>query len=137
MGSRPLVLLLLLVTCASIGAQCAGSAPKKFYWFNSVSGVTQWEEPSQWEFYGDDGKPYYLDDDGEKVYDKPDKYAWKELASDQHDGAKYYYNELTGATTWTPPEHLAWVQVNNPDYEKKPALQVEEEAEENGEAEED
>jgi hypothetical protein len=52
MTSRPLVLLLLLVTCAYIGAQCQGSAPKKFYWFNSVTGVTQWEEPPQWEYYG-------------------------------------------------------------------------------------
>eukprot|EP00884_Botryococcus_braunii_P017481 jgi/Botrbrau1/4416/Bobra.0348s0008.2 len=105
MGSRSLVFLLLLVSCVSIGAQCAGAKPKKFYWFNSVSGVTQWEEPPQWEFYGDDGKAYYLNEDGEKVYDKPDKYAWKELASDQHDGAKYYHNELTGVY---PPCLLAF-----------------------------
>jgi hypothetical protein len=48
------------------------------------------------DWHADDGKVYYLADDGEKVSEMPDKYAWKELVSDEHDGAKYYFNEKTG-----------------------------------------
>lgn len=48
------------------------------------------------ELGADDGKPYYFGDNGEIVSEKPEKFAWKELTSDSHDGAKYYYNEITG-----------------------------------------
>lgn len=93
---RLTVLLLCLVT--------AVVASDVFY-YNTVSGATQWERPAEMPLRDQDGRAYW-EVDGEARWVPPTGWAWEE--AHDPDGHVYYHNTVTGETSWHKPEAAAW-----------------------------
>ena len=85
-------------------------AAEKGFWFNNVTGVSQWERPDALGIETTvDGKAQrYWVVDGEPTWSAPTEYAWRQLVSPDGNGKVYFENTATGAVTWDRPAALAW-----------------------------
>ncbi|KAK3247336.1 hypothetical protein CYMTET_43157 [Cymbomonas tetramitiformis] len=81
------------------------------YWFNEVTGESQWENPAEgtWnELRDDHNRRYWFKPrTGEATYKQPVDAAWSEMRSDEHNRT-FYYNEVTEEITWSKPGALGW-----------------------------
>ena len=60
------------------------------FWYNTVSKVSQWQEPKKTVWHTDDGKVYYWDPETEKSsWDKPVALSWVKRTA--HDGTLYVF----------------------------------------------
>ncbi|RHY31664.1 hypothetical protein DYB32_003261 [Aphanomyces invadans] len=103
--------------------ETCGTDDANVYYYNVVSGVTQWEKPriqrpvlaplvDTWESaYTDQGDIYYYNAfTGESRWDNPQATpshdaitsGWEEIVDD--DGQRYYYNPSTGESAWEVPK---------------------------------
>ncbi|ETW07966.1 hypothetical protein H310_02352 [Aphanomyces invadans] len=103
--------------------ETCGTDDANVYYYNIVSGVTQWEKPriqrpvlaplvDTWESaYTDQGDIYYYNAfTGESRWDNPQATpshdavtpGWEEIVDDH--GQRYYYNPSTGESAWEVPK---------------------------------
>jgi len=84
------------------------------YWFNEVTGASQWEDPkeSSWNMLQDkEGRAYWFKPStGDSTYKQPIEAAWKQKVDQKKEKQVFYYNEVTEETTWMKPPELGWVQ---------------------------
>ena len=72
----------------------------KVYYYNEITGATQWEHPfggEEGEEEGEEGEEGGAAEEGSS--------AWV-TQIDPGTGKTYYYNEATGSTQWTLPSEL-------------------------------
>ena len=83
---------------------------EKGFWFNNVTGVSQWERPDALgvETTVDGKTQRYWVVDGTATWSAPTEYAWRQVASPDGDGRVYFENTATGAVTWDRPAALGW-----------------------------
>ncbi|KAG7672682.1 hypothetical protein KSW81_001642 [Nannochloris sp. 'desiccata'] len=83
----------------------AHSLPE-YYWYNEVTGKTQWEEP----IYEYESETYWIDPDtGKATWDKPESLGW--ILAEESGGKIYYWNDVTEASQWDKPANLGWMKV--------------------------
>eukprot|EP00238_Polyblepharides_amylifera_P003633 CAMPEP_0196578866 /NCGR_PEP_ID=MMETSP1081-20130531/11590_1 /TAXON_ID=36882 /ORGANISM="Pyramimonas amylifera, Strain CCMP720" /LENGTH=103 /DNA_ID=CAMNT_0041898243 /DNA_START=108 /DNA_END=416 /DNA_ORIENTATION=+ len=77
------------------------------FFYNDVSGATQWEEPDLPVAYQDEeGRKYWHDGkSGEATWEYPG--SWNEVQSEEH-GQPYFFNKETQASQWERPEPMGW-----------------------------
>jgi len=80
------------------------------FFYNDVTGKSQWEEPEQPVAYEDEkGQKYWYDSSkDESSWEFPG--PWQEVQSEEH-GQPYFFNKDTESTTWEKPEELGWRRV--------------------------
>ena len=85
------------------------SSANKFY-HNTVTSETTRERPDVLG-HADDQRnaTFYVGEDNETTWDVPEKAAWRESHSEEHDRV-YFHNDQTGDVTWEPPadSNVAW-----------------------------
>jgi hypothetical protein len=93
---RSLLLLLALAGCA---------AASDVFFYNTVTGATQWERPHEMPFRDEEGRPYW-EVDGEARWVPPTDWAWQEAHDPE--GNEYYHNTITGESAWSKPASAGW-----------------------------
>ncbi|KAL3147099.1 hypothetical protein ABBQ38_015058 [Trebouxia sp. C0009 RCD-2024] len=111
MWLRACLLSLLLFCSLAIRAQTDPSGPKQYFW-NEITGETQYEDPGDVPLHDEQGNCYWLDETGQKLDHDPDagKYAWVETWSEEHN-RPFYYDQANHISTWDKPADLAWRRV--------------------------
>ncbi|KAM9321191.1 WW domain-binding protein 4 [Gastrophryne carolinensis] len=79
------------------------------YYYNTLTGVTQWEKPEGFQ------------ENSEKSKEKGVKCVWVEGVSDE--GYTYYYNAETGESRWEKPEDFASSAPSSEDDKASPATE--------------
>mmetsp|Transcript_15995 Transcript_15995/g.48035 ORF Transcript_15995/g.48035 Transcript_15995/m.48035 type:complete len:141 (-) Transcript_15995:446-868(-) len=91
-----------------------GTAPTnaEWYFWNEISGETQWEDPGDVAYEGKNSERYWLSATGERLGYDPNahRYSWVENWSEEHK-RPFYYNQRTKASKWEKPADLAWRRV--------------------------
>ena len=95
---------------AALRFRCALQTAEKGFWFNNITGASQWERPDALgvESTVDGESRRYWVVDGAPTWTAPAEYAWRQLASPDGDGRVYFENTATGAVTWERPAALGW-----------------------------
>lgn len=105
-------------TAAAHGAEVAAPAEQgveelhTHYWWNDVTGESQWEKP-EYEFTDPEtGNKYYLHPvTKESSWEKYDELEWEEVQEEDKGKGVYFYNSATKTSVWEKPAVLAWRQV--------------------------
>lgn len=102
--------MLLAAVVATLVPLVAGND----FFYNDVSGKSQWEEPSDPVAHEDEeGRKYWFDSaKGESTWEFPG--IWAEVASEEH-GQNYYFNKETEEAVWEKPEAMGWRRVSSED----------------------
>ncbi|KAK9818216.1 hypothetical protein WJX72_008973 [[Myrmecia] bisecta] len=97
--------------CQSEEIQEPVDAPQ-FYFWNELTGETQWDDPGDVPFEDAHGNRYWLGPNGERLENDPQshRYSWVEGWSAEHK-RPFYYNQETKESTWDRPPDLAWRRV--------------------------
>eukprot|EP01024_Parvocaulis_polyphysoides_P045057 TRINITY_DN41899_c0_g1_i1.p2 TRINITY_DN41899_c0_g1~~TRINITY_DN41899_c0_g1_i1.p2 ORF type:complete len:125 (-),score=19.84 TRINITY_DN41899_c0_g1_i1:407-781(-) len=90
---------------------------QQYYYFNEITGETQWEDPGNVPYIDDMGKKLWLSDDslswvGQDPH--PLDYVWVEQYSNEH-RKPFYFNQETKTSVWEKPVDLAWRMVKVPE----------------------
>ncbi|DBA80352.1 TPA: hypothetical protein ACH3X2_007299 [Trebouxia sp. C0005] len=103
------------ILVASQQAELLSQLPKHYFW-NEVTGDTQYEDPGDVPLHDEEGNCFWLDDSGQRLEEDPNagKYAWVETWSEEHN-RPYYYDQANHISTWDKPADLAWRRVYLPD----------------------
>jgi len=80
------------------------------FFYNDVTGKSQWEEPTEPVAYEDkEGRKYWYDSGKDAAtWEFPG--PWEEVHSEEH-GQPYYVNKDKDHTTWEKPEVMGWKRV--------------------------
>ncbi|KAL4443798.1 hypothetical protein ABPG75_011535 [Micractinium tetrahymenae] len=88
-----------------------GVLDRTHYWWNDVTGESQWEKPEYEYTDPETGKPYYLHPETKETsWEKYDELMWQEVQAEDGSGV-FYHNAATKASQWEKPIILAWRQV--------------------------
>ena len=71
------------------------------YYFNGVSGESQWEKPESWVDEETEDLPAAPPEEEEA----PSLSQWSEVL-DEGSGQTYYFNTITGESQWEKPDDL-------------------------------
>lgn len=83
-----------------------------YYFWNEVTGETQWEDPGGVAFEDANAQRYWKSDEGTPLLHDPkaNLYCWLENWSSEY-SRPYYYNQKSKKSQWEKPEDLAWRRV--------------------------
>ncbi|KAL4442019.1 hypothetical protein ABPG77_011280 [Micractinium sp. CCAP 211/92] len=86
-------------------------ANRSHYWWNDITGESQWEQPKYEYTDTESEKVYYLHPETKETsWEKFDELMWEEVRAEDGSGT-YYYNPATKTSQWEKPIILAWRQV--------------------------
>mmetsp|Transcript_17069 Transcript_17069/g.29221 ORF Transcript_17069/g.29221 Transcript_17069/m.29221 type:complete len:133 (-) Transcript_17069:253-651(-) len=90
----------------------ASEGTVQWYFYNAVTGDTQWVDPGDTPYEGHDGTRYYMSLTGERMTHNPNawQYIWLEQYSEEA-RRSFYYNQQTKESTWERPADLAWRRI--------------------------
>ena len=78
---------------------------ESIFFFNNVTGATQWDRPASMPFTDPTGRAYWLAGSTASWLPADPKDAWTAVYSSAE---PYFVNLVTEATTWERPECLGW-----------------------------
>lgn len=122
LSTLPLAVFVLLLedVAATVQTEAGGREPLtnkaapnvEWYFWNELTGETQWEDPGDVAFEDANAQRYWEADTGEILrYDpKAHRYSWVENWSSEH-SRPFYFNQKTRASQWEKPDDLAWRRV--------------------------
>eukprot|EP00891_Asterochloris_glomerata_P000931 jgi/Astpho2/931/fgenesh1_pg.00016_%23_122_t len=94
--------------------QAAPVDDRKYYWANTVTGKTQWEDPTPKPIQDANGNEYWVDPKtGESTWYMPEEFGWAPV-DDKEVGRLFYHNSVTKESVWEKPEILAWQKIAMP-----------------------
>ncbi|KAK9834469.1 hypothetical protein WJX74_002316 [Apatococcus lobatus] len=110
-----LQLLLVLCVCAALIRDSVGATPgssdvkQAEYFWNEVTGESQWEDPGGVPYHDENGQPYWLTPDGKQSPADPEatSYTWIEGWSEEW-ARPYFFNQETRESKWDRPADMAW-----------------------------
>ncbi|KAL6757653.1 spliceosomal protein FBP11/Splicing factor PRP40 [Haematococcus lacustris] len=87
-------------------------ANETYYFYNEVTGQTQFQDPGDTPFEDEQGMRYWLLPNGEKTYTHPAAlaYTWVEQYSKEI-SKPFFWNQETLQSTWDRPADLAWRRI--------------------------
>lgn len=101
----------LFLCSFAVSAQAEAADPTQYFW-NEITGDTQYEDPGDVPLHDEEGNCYWMDDTGQKLDHDPNagKYAWVATWSEEH-SRPFYYDQANHVSTWDKPADLAWRRV--------------------------
>ncbi|BDA49615.1 hypothetical protein COCOBI_14-2340 [Coccomyxa sp. Obi] len=84
----------------------------KYYFWNTVTGDVQWDDPGDVPYETQNGLLYWIGKDGQQQYrdEEAMQYTWVEGWSEQYE-RPFFYNQETQESVWDRPPDLAWRRI--------------------------